>query len=151
MQKKHPPPAQPSSFQTLDDTPQLSFPEEQVLNAIKSFRMGSAPGPDRLRAEHLEVALKLTPPNRQDKAGEAITGLVNTLSNGAVPSIVARFLCGARLHAGLKKIVASLRHQLEISLDDWHLSVLVMQYNLELLVISVLVSWELLLELAWRL
>ena len=68
-----------------------------------------------------------------------------------VPSIVARFLCGARLHAGLKKIVASLRHQFEISLDDWHLSVLVMQYNLELLVISVLVSWELLLELAWRL
>ena len=43
-----------------------------VQRAIKSFRKGSAPGPDGLRAEHLKVAIKSTP-SRQDKAEEAIT------------------------------------------------------------------------------
>ena len=81
----------------------MTFTKEQVTKAIKSFKRCSAPGPDGLRAEHLKVAIKLAPPNRQDKAADAITKLVNIMGAGAVPAIVAPFLSGARLHAGLKK------------------------------------------------
>ena len=103
MKAKHPPPLSPTSFQSQDDSPQMSFSKEQVIKAIRSFKKGSAPGPDGLRAEHLKVAIKLSPPNRQDKAADAITKLVNTMGAGAVPLIVAPYLSGACLHAGLKK------------------------------------------------
>lgn len=73
-----------------------------MSRAIKSFRKGSAPGPDGLRAEHLKVAIKTTP-SRQDKAEEAITKFVNMMAAGSVPDAVAPFLSGARLHAGKKK------------------------------------------------
>ena len=77
MKSKHPSSQHPLSLQSSDNTLQISFTEEQVRNAVKSFRKGSAPGPDGLRAEHLKVAIKLAPPNRQDKTGETLTGLVN--------------------------------------------------------------------------
>ena len=101
MRDKHPT-AQPSTFQSSDTSPQLAFTAKQVQRAIKSFRKGSAPGPDGLRAEHLKVAIKSTP-SRQDKAEEAITRLVNKMADGSVPDSVAPFLSGARLHAGKKK------------------------------------------------
>ena len=104
MQAKHPPAAHPSQFQSeADNTPQLSFTKEQVSKAINSFRRGSAPGPDGLRAEHLKVAIKFAAPNRQDKAIDAITKIVNLMASGSVPDIVAPFISGAMLHAGLKK------------------------------------------------
>ena len=42
-------------------------------------------------------------PGRQGAAEEALTKLVNVMAAGDVPDYVAPFLCGARLHAGLKK------------------------------------------------
>ena len=48
MKSKHPSPQHPSSFQSADDTPQITFTEHQVRNVVKSFRKGSAPGPDGL-------------------------------------------------------------------------------------------------------
>ena len=81
----------------------MTFSKEQVTKAIKSFRRGSAPGPDGLRAEHLKIAIKSAPPNRTDKATDAITKVVNIMASGAVPSAVAPFIAGALLHAGLKK------------------------------------------------
>ena len=42
-------------------------------------------------------------PGRQGAAEEAFTKLVNVMAAGDVPDNVAPFLCGARLHAGLKK------------------------------------------------
>ena len=73
------------------------------MKATQSFRKGSAPGPDGLRAEHLRAATQHAPPNRRIKAEEALTKLVNTMVSGSVPDDVAPFLSGARLHAGNKK------------------------------------------------
>ena len=42
-------------------------------------------------------------PGRLGAAEEAFTKLVNMMAAGDVPDNVAPFLCGARLHAGLKK------------------------------------------------
>ena len=73
------------------------------MKAIKSFKKGSAPGPDGLRTEHLKVIVKTVPPNRQDKVIDAITELVNIMAVGTVPDTVAPYLCGATLHAGIKR------------------------------------------------
>ena len=103
MQDKHPPAQHPNNFQPSKETVQMVFTAEHVRKAIKSFRKGSAPGPDGLRLEHLKVAIKLSTPNRQDKAEEALTRLVNKMGSGSVPAIIAPFLSGARLIAGNKK------------------------------------------------
>ena len=102
MREKHPA-AQRPLFQPSSDAVQLSFNAEQVRKAVMSFRKGSAPGPDGLRAEHLKVAIKLSTPGRQGAAEEALVKLVNVMAAGGVPDDVAPFLCGARLHAGNKK------------------------------------------------
>ena len=94
----------PSDFsRTNTSTPQLQFTAKDVQKAALSFRKGSAPGPSGLRPEHLNVVLKGAPANRTDKAGAALTRLVNIMVRGEVPEEVAPFLCGARLHAALKK------------------------------------------------
>jgi hypothetical protein len=103
MQAKHPPAAQPSTFQQQSDTPQMLFSTAQVVKAIKSFRKGSAPGPSGLRAEHLKATIKCHAPNRSDRAAEAISKLVNVMGGGKVPDEVAPFLCGAGLFGALKK------------------------------------------------
>ena len=104
MQAKHPPAARPSTFQPQHlDTPQLNFTADQAMKGIMSFRKGSAPGPTGLRAEHLMAAIQSAPPNRRAKALEAVTRLVNVLSDGDVPEEVAPYLSGARLQAGIKK------------------------------------------------
>ena len=102
MKKKHPAANLPT-FQPSSVSPQLTFSSEEVLKAAKSFRKGSAPGPDGLRGEHLKVALNRTTPNRQDNMLAALTRLVNVMAAGSVPDMVAPFLSGAKLHAGNKK------------------------------------------------
>ena len=82
---------------------EISFSQSDVVKAIKSFKKGTAPGPDGLRAEHLKVMLKNNVPNREDRVIGSITDLVNCMAAGKVPDVVAPYLCGATLHAGLKK------------------------------------------------
>ena len=91
------------SHKSSRDVPPLVFTQLEVFKAVKSFRKGSAPGPSGLRPEHLKVAVKSPSPNRSDKALEALTKLVNVMAAGKVPAEVSRYLCGARLHAALKK------------------------------------------------
>ena len=81
----------------------MKFSSEQVAKAIKSFKAGSAPGPSGLRAEHLKAVVKSAPPNRTDKALEAVTRLVNVLAAGELPEEAAPYFAGARLYAGKKK------------------------------------------------
>ena len=69
---------------------------------VKKFRRGSAPGPSGLRPEHLKSSLQAAPARRQS-ALKHLTSLVNTMAGGGVPAEVAPFLCGARLHAALKR------------------------------------------------
>ena len=104
MWRKHPSADSPPELtRTNTSTPQLQFTAKEVQKASLSFRKGSAPGPSGLRPEHLIVALKGAPANRTDKAGAALARLVNLMVRGEVPEEVASFLCGARLHAALKK------------------------------------------------
>ena len=103
MQSKHPQSARATAFRSSQSSPQMAFSQTTVMKATMSFRKGSAPGPDGLRAEHLRAATQHAPPNRRAKAEEALTKLVNTMVAGNVPDEVAPFLAGARLHAGNKK------------------------------------------------
>ena len=103
MQDKHPPASAPLPPKPATDIPPRVFSCPEVVKAALSFYKGSAAGPSGLRPEHLSVVLKCTPAVLADKAQVALTKLVNTMAKGKVPSTVAPFLCGARLHAGLKK------------------------------------------------
>jgi hypothetical protein len=106
MRSKHPPASEPSTFTPAaptQDTPQLQFSLQEVEKAAMSFRRGSAPGPGGLRPEPLRIAIKGAPANRAVRAGVALTRVVNLMAAGRVPEEVAPFLCGARLHAVMKK------------------------------------------------
>ena len=104
MRNKPPPASGPSSFQpSTPDVPQLQFTRAEVEKAAFSFRKGSAPGPSGLRPEHLRVTLKGAPINRTEKAGAALTRVVNLMAKGEVARAVAPYLGGARLHGALKK------------------------------------------------
>jgi hypothetical protein len=112
MRAKHPPApppldpragSTPSASTSPPSSPPLSFSQAQVKKASLSFRPGSAPGPSGLRPEHLRAALKGAPPNRADSALAGLTRVVNLMAAGGVPACVAPYLCGARLHAALKK------------------------------------------------
>ena len=100
MKAKHPQ-SPPPKIPTSDASPKAFSPQE-VSDAVKLFHKGSAAGPSGLRPEHLIVTLKAAP-NQAGRAETQLCRLVNAMSKGAVPVAVAPFLCGARLHAGLKK------------------------------------------------
>ncbi|MED5469236.1 MAG: reverse transcriptase domain-containing protein, partial [Cyanobacteriota bacterium] len=102
MLEKHPDPLRPmGEYPTTDQAP-LSVSTFQVCKAALSFNKGSAGGTSGLRPEHLKVVLQASNA-RRESAAAALTKLVNRMLAGKVPSHVAPFLCGARLHAGLKK------------------------------------------------
>ena len=102
MRRKHPPPLQATKVPHVTARPKAFSPSE-VRKAAESFARGGAAGPCGMRPEHLLVALKVTPGNRGDKACSALTKLVNILAAGSLPSTVAPYFCGARLHAAKKK------------------------------------------------
>ena len=102
MREKHPP-ATALNLQPPRESQQLQFTREQVRKATLSFKRGTAPGPDGIRAEHIKAAIKLSTPGREGAAEEALTKLVNVMVGCNVPDCVAPYLCGARLHARLKK------------------------------------------------
>ena len=85
------------------DIRQMSFAPSQVLDAVKSFHKGSAAGPSGLRPEHLLITVKSAPPNRSERTLTQLTRAVNVMASGKVPPQVSPFLCGARLHAAIKK------------------------------------------------
>ena len=97
MKRKHPPAPnrRAFSYQPESDSPQMIFSQAQVVKGINLFKRGSAPGPSGLRAKHLKAIIKSAPPNRVDKATEAITKLVNTMAAEKVPEAVAPYLCAA--------------------------------------------------------
>ena len=102
LRAKHPPaPSELGPLPTTEVSP-LSITLLEVEKSVKKFRRGSAPGPSGLRPEHVKAALK-APPNRSDKALAGLTKLVNGMLAGKVPATVAPYLCGARLHAAMKK------------------------------------------------
>ena len=103
MRSKHPAATRPLPQPPVTDTPPRTFGTLEVTKAALSFKKGTAAGPSGLRPEHLQVAMKCTPSSVANKAQTALTKLVNAMAKGQVPSRVAPYLCGARLHAARKK------------------------------------------------
>ena len=102
MREKHPAAQHPiGDLPTTDHAP-LSFTSTQVVKAALKFNKGSAGGPSGLRPEHLRVVLQSSNA-RRDSAAVSLTRLLNNMMAGKVPPLVAPYLCGALLHAGLKK------------------------------------------------
>jgi hypothetical protein len=102
MQRKHPqadPPTKPS-----EDPPTVPHVSpQQVANAVRSFRPGTAPGPSSFRAEHLKEAIFSPDPSKSEKALYAVTSLVNLLAAGKLPPSITPIFCGANLYAAAKK------------------------------------------------
>ena len=104
MKTLHPQADRPPTLVPDPSVPPLVVTGAQVLDNIKSFKKGSAPGPSGLRAEHLKVAVVAgAAPNGVDKCIEAVTKLVNVILAGKVPERAAPCFFGARLHAAKKK------------------------------------------------
>ena len=68
----------------------------------KKFGKGTAPGPSGIPPEHLRTT-PMAANNRMSSALVSLTRVVNNMAAGACPDPVVPFLCGARLHAALKK------------------------------------------------
>ena len=56
-----------------------------------------------MRPKHLSVVLKGAPVNRTDRAGVDLTRVVYLMTRWEVPEAMSPFLCGARIHATVKK------------------------------------------------
>ena len=78
------------------ETDPITVNSEEVEEAIKSFRPGSAPGPSGLRGKHLEEA-GFRWNGRGAEALAALTRLVNPLAGGKLPAEAAPYFCGANL------------------------------------------------------
>ena len=102
MREKHPPASRPMGPIPTTEYAPLSVTPTAVLESATKFKKGTASGPSGLRPEHLRVAL-LSSTTRRDPALNNLTRLVNQMLAGKVPSQVAPFLCGARLHAANKR------------------------------------------------
>ena len=94
-----PPPQLPVG--TPPNTAQIS--DTTVLNCLKSFLPGSAPGPTDLRANHLKEAILCPTPSRASSALQSISKIVNLLCSGQAPPDLMPHLCGATLLASQKK------------------------------------------------
>ena len=75
------------------ETAPITVNSEEVEEAIKSFRPGSAPGPSGLRGKHLKEAGF----RGNGREAEALTRLVNPLAGGKLPAEAAPYFCGANL------------------------------------------------------
>ena len=101
MKAKHPQ-SPPPNIPASEISAQV-FTPQQVSDAAKSFHKGSAAGPSGFRPEHMMVVLKGSPPNRSSRAETQLTRVVNAMAKGKLPASVTPYMCGARLHAGIKK------------------------------------------------
>ena len=102
LRRKHPSGSSPLANLPTTEVAPLTLTKLEVRKSVDKFGRGKAAGPSGLRAEHVKVALS-GPPNRSDRALTGLTKLVNAMVAGGVPESVAPFLCGARLHAALKR------------------------------------------------
>lgn len=81
----------------------MTVTAKQVIQALKSFKTGSAPGPSGLRAEHLKGAVFCPTASRAERALQALTTIVNVLASGKAPQEIVPFFFGANLLAARKK------------------------------------------------
>ena len=102
MLTKHPQ-VDPPSVATSPVPSVRSMDEAEVLRALRSSPNGTAPGPLRLRTNHLKEAVLIPSPDHASRALQALTGLVNALCSGEASMGMMPHLCGANLFASKKK------------------------------------------------
>ena len=102
LKGKHPPPHPDTIIPSVEESHQcLSVSEEEVEQAIRSFPMSSAGGPDGLRPQHLKDMLL-----SQDTRCVLLSTLasfVELVLEGRTPLCIRPFFFGANLTALLKK------------------------------------------------
>jgi hypothetical protein len=76
------------------------FSQEKVKKAIRSFPLGTAPGPDGLRAQHLLDAISFT---ARTNPIPALSQLITLLASGKANPVISPYLGGARLISLAKK------------------------------------------------
>jgi hypothetical protein len=82
MRAKHPT-GRPTELPDGDiPAPPIRISPSQVKKAIKSFKKGTAPGPDGMRPEHLKEALAAVAQNRSSRFQSVLAALVNLLASG---------------------------------------------------------------------
>ena len=101
LRGKHPPPHPDTLIPPapLDSVCTLSFSEEEVAQAIRSFPNGSAGGPDGLRPQHLK---DMTGPSSGSGGSlllSALTSFPNLIIAGKTPETVRPLFFGANLIA----------------------------------------------------
>ena len=102
MLAKHPQSgASPFSFDEAPPPVQVAIVD--VVNALRSFPSGTAPGPSCLRANHVKEAVFCSSPDSAESALEGLVGVVNLLCAGRAPPAILPYLCGATLLACNKK------------------------------------------------
>ena len=74
-----------------------------MLNCLKSFPLGSAPGPIGLIVNHLKEAVLCPTPSRASSTLKSISKIVNLLCSGQAPLDLIPHFCGATLLASQKK------------------------------------------------
>ena len=103
MRRKHPAAKATEIPEGNIPSPPIRISPTQVKKAIRSFKKGTAPGPDGMRPEHLKEALAAVSQNRSSRFQSVLAALVNFLASGELSDEVAPFMGGANLFAGLKK------------------------------------------------
>ena len=99
---KHPQEESTKEFTHTAPSQPITFSIAQVQKGIKSFKRGSAPGLDGMRAEHLIViASHLN--GRDTNTLSSITNLVNHMVVGKVPDRFRPYMAGSRLFRVIKK------------------------------------------------
>jgi hypothetical protein len=108
LQDLHPPSSNlsgllfdPSFTRTISDELYIVEPE-QIQKCVYSFPLGTAPGPDGLKVQHILDILKACPKDSEDDPRPSLGRLVSFLVSGKAPTEIAPFLGGARLVPLLK-------------------------------------------------
>jgi hypothetical protein len=95
LRDKHPHDALPRIPDPVPNSRVLRVGVPALMSALRSFPRGSAPGPSKLRVQHLLDACRV-PGHR---CAEAVARLVEVCLEGHVPPFIRPHLCGAALIA----------------------------------------------------
>ena len=103
LREKHPPRPKDHRLFPTSNAPPLQIEMSEVRSAMDSFKAGSSGGLSGLRPQHLKDALCAKTCEASGRFLTSLTGLVNSILAGNVPSCIQPVLFGAAVTAFNKK------------------------------------------------